>query len=196
MKTVCVYLGINSGNKKSYKEAVIKLGHEIVENGLTLVYGGSSLGMMGLLANTVKELGGSVIGVITTYLLEQEKPLKTLDKLFIVNSMQERKKKLQQLGDVFIVMPGGLGTLEEAFETWNAIKMGEINKKIGFLNIDEFYSNLFSFVSVCKDNGFINAEQAALPVIENNPSRLLSKLIGCKRSVEQSAPALSLVSFL
>ncbi|KTD50489.1 lysine decarboxylase [Legionella quinlivanii] len=91
---------------------------------------------MGLLANTVKECGGKVVGIITHHLIEQEKPLKCLDELYIVDSMQERKSMMQQISDMFIVMPGGLGTLEEAIETWNAIKIGELTKPIGFLNIN------------------------------------------------------------
>lgn len=87
MNTVCVYLGANSGSKKVFEQAVIKLAHEIVNRNYTLLYGGSSLGMMGLLATTVKELGGKAIGVITTHLLDKEIPLKALDELHIVDSM-------------------------------------------------------------------------------------------------------------
>ena len=111
MKSVCVYLGANFGKNEAFKEAVIKLGSEISDRGLTLIYGGSSLGMMGLLATTVKESGGKVIGVITRHLIEKEKPLETLDELHIVDSMQERKKIMQKLADAFIVFPGGIGTL-------------------------------------------------------------------------------------
>ena len=135
MKSVCVYLGANFGKNEAVKANVVKLGHELSDMGLTLIYGGSSLGMMGLLATTVKESGGKAIGVMTKHLLDKEKPLEILDELYIVDSMLERKKMMQNLADVFIVMPGGIGTLEEAIETWNAIKTGEINKKIGFLNI-------------------------------------------------------------
>lgn len=92
MKTICVYLGANMGNNKSFAQAAIKLAHELVIRDLTLIYGGSSLGMMGLLATTMKELGGKAIGVITTHLLDKEKPLTTLDQLHVVDSMQERKK--------------------------------------------------------------------------------------------------------
>ncbi|HHZ4597838.1 TIGR00730 family Rossman fold protein [Legionella pneumophila serogroup 1] len=151
MKTICVYLGASSGNNLVFKEA-IKLAHEIAAHGLTLVYGGSRLGMMGLLARTVKELGGKAIGVTTTHLLDKEKPLDILDELHIVSSMQERKKMLQYLADAFIVMPGGLGTLEEAVETWNAIKIGELDKKIGFLNVDDYFIKLFSFMDHCNKN--------------------------------------------
>lgn len=177
MKTICVYLGASFGNNVAFKQAVIKLAHEIVDHGLTLVYGGSSLGMMGLLATTVKELDGKVIGVITTHLLDKEKPLDTLDELHVVDSMQERKKMLQQLSDAFIVMPGGLGTLEEAIETWNAIKIGELNKKIGFLNVDEYFVKLFSFIEHCQENGFMHAKQSTIPMIHADPSSLLNNLI-------------------
>ncbi len=92
MKSVCVYLGANFGKNEAFKDAVVKLGNEIVDMGLTLIYGGSSLRMMGLLATTVKESDGKVIGVITSHLIEQENPLEILDELHIVESMQERKK--------------------------------------------------------------------------------------------------------
>lgn len=177
MKTICVYLGANFGNNVAFKQAVVKLAHEIVDHGLTLNYGGSSLGMMGLLATTVKELGGKAIGVITTHLLDKEKPLEILDELHIVDSMQERKKMLQDMSDAFIVMPGGLGTLEEAIETWNAIKIGEINKKIGFLNVDDYFIKLFSFIDHCQETGFMNSKQATIPIINADPSGLLNTLI-------------------
>ena len=146
-------------------------------HGLTLVYGGSSLGMMGLLGRTVKELGGKAIGVITTHLLDKEKPLDILNDLHIVSSMQERKKMLQQLADAFIVLPGGLGTLEEAVETWNAIKIGELNKKIGFLNVDDYFIKLFSFMEDYNENGFITAEQTSIPSVQVDPQKLLSDLV-------------------
>ena len=108
MKSVCVYLGAHFGKNEAFKDAVVKLGNEIVDMGLTLIYGGSSLGMMGLLATTVKETDGKVIGVITSHLIEQENPLEILDELHRVESMQERKKMMQNLADTFIVMPGGI----------------------------------------------------------------------------------------
>ncbi|MDR3504348.1 MAG: TIGR00730 family Rossman fold protein [Legionella sp.] len=176
MKAVCVYLGANMGNSKSFEQEAIKLAHELVSRGLTLIYGGSSLGMMGLLATSVKELGGKVIGVITTHLIDKEKPLATLDQLHVVDSMQERKKMLQELADAFIAMPGGLGTLEEAIETWNSIKIGELDKKIGFLNIDNYFQKLFDFINDCETNGFMNSKQTAIPIVNSNSSLLLNHL--------------------
>lgn len=176
MKTICVYLGASPGNNKAFERATIKLAHEIVDSGFTLLYGGSSLGMMGLLATTVKELGGKAVGVITTHLLDKENPLEILDELHVVDSMQERKRMMQELADVFIVMPGGLGTLEEAIETWNAIKIGEINKKIGFLNVDNYFDGLFDFIMHCQESGFMHAKQSSIPVVNAEPGLLLSEL--------------------
>lgn len=183
MKNICVYLGANAGNNPAFRNAVIHIAHEIVDHGLTLIYGGSSLGMMGLLATTVKDFGGTAIGVITKHLLDKEKPLDTLDKLYIVDSMQERKKMLQQLSDAFIVMPGGLGTLEEAIETWNAIKIGEINKKIGFLDIDNYFEKLFEFTDHCQDNGFMNSQHCNIPVRCSDPVALLNNLVKPEPSI-------------
>ena len=177
MKTICVYLGANLGNSNAFEQATITLAQEIVGMGLTLIYGGSSLGMMGLLATTVKSLGGKVIGVMTTHLLDKEKPLETLDELHVVDSMQERKKMLQNLADTFIVMPGGLGTLEEAIETWNAVKIGELDKKIGFLNIDNYFDKLFEFMNDCKNSGFMNVKQSTIPIVTSDLSLLLSHLV-------------------
>lgn len=177
MNAICVYLGANMGNNKSFAQAAIKLAHELVARDLTLIYGGSSLGMMGLLATTMNELGGKAIGVITTHLIDKEKPLATLEQLHVVDSMQERKKMLQELADAFIAMPGGLGTLEEAIDTWNAIKIGELDKKIGFLNIDNYFQKLFDFIDDCETNGFMTAKQTAIPIVSSDPSLLLNHLV-------------------
>ena len=176
MKSICVYLGANCGTNIAFSEAVILLGKEIADSGSTLIYGGSSLGLMGLLANTVKDQGGRVVGIITQQLIEKEKPLTTLDELHVVNSMQERKLMMQELADVFVVMPGGLGTLEEAFETWNAIKIGVIDKPIGFVNILGFFDNLFSFADTCEENGFISAAHRHIPKINEDVTLLLEDL--------------------
>ncbi len=176
MKSICVFLGANVGNNTLFSESVILLGHEIAERGARLVYGGSSLGMMGLLATTVKERGGAVVGVITRHLLEQEKPLEGLDELHLVDTLQERKNRMEQESDLFVVMPGGLGTLEEAFEIWNAIKIGVVKKPIGFLNTDGYFDKLFSFITDCKDSCFISEDNLSIPKISSDVKLLLKSL--------------------
>jgi uncharacterized protein (TIGR00730 family) len=91
--------------------------------------------------------------------------------------LDQRKLLLQQKSDAFIVMPGGLGTLEEAFDTWNAIKIGILDKPIAFMNIDGYYDGLFSFINNCTDQGFIKPNQMKIPLIESNPHLLLTKLL-------------------
>lgn len=176
MKSICVYLGAKSGNNVVFSEAVVLLGKEIAASGLSLIYGGSSLGLMGILANTVKNYGGKVIGITTKQLLKQEKPLTTLDKLHIVASMHERKRMMQDLADFFVVMPGGLGTLEEAFETWNAIKIGVLDKPIGFLNVSGYFDELFSFGKTCEKNGFLSEAQLKIPKVNVDSKLLLADL--------------------
>lgn len=177
MTTVCVYLGANFGNNSQFSEAAVLLGKELAEMGFTLVYGGSSLGMMGLLATTVKEHGGKAIGIITKQLIEREQPLDLLDELHIVDTMQERKRMMQEMADIFIVMPGGLGTLEEAFDTWNAIKIGELKKSIGFLNVNGYFDGLFSFIGSCEQNGLLLKKDGNIPIVQPSVQSLLAKMI-------------------
>ena len=185
MTTVCVYLGANSGNNDQFSEATVLLAKELADMGFTLVYGGSSLGMMGLLATTVKEHGGKAIGIITKHLIEKEKPLDLLDELHIVDTMQERKRMMQQLADIFIVMPGGLGTLEEAFETWNAIKIGELKKSIGFLNVNGYFDGLFSFIGSCEQNGLLLKKDGDIPIVQPSVQSLLAKMIAPPKEIAE-----------
>ena len=176
MKSICVYLGASVGNRAVFSEAVIHLGEKIATSGLKLIYGGSQQGLMGLLAQSVMKHGGSVTGIITKQLLTQESSTSTLDELIVTESMQERKQIMQTMSDAFIVMPGGLGTLEEAFDTWNAIKIGVLNKPIGFLNIEGYFNGLFSFISHGENSGFISSAQTAIPKINSTPHGLLTDL--------------------
>lgn len=177
MRSICVYLGANSGNKSIFSDCVNILGKQIAQAGLQLIYGGSGLGLMGLLAKSVIKHGGSVTGVMTRSLISKEQPLTSLNELIITDSMQDRKLTMQQKSDAFIVMPGGIGTLEEAFETWNAIKIGAINKPIGFLNIEGYFDGLFSFIENCETEGFISSTQRSIPKINANPELLITELL-------------------
>lgn len=176
MKSICVYLGAKSGEDNYLSHAAVELGQAIAARGLRLIYGGSSHGLMGTLAHAVLKHGGQVTGIIPQTLLEQETPLDTLDKLIITDTMQERKLLMQQHSDAFLVMPGGLGTLEEAFETWNAIKIGVINKPIGFFNLNGFYDGLFTFMAHCEQQGFVSATQLRIPLLDANPEHLIETL--------------------
>lgn len=179
VKSVCVYLGATFGNSALFKDSVVQLATQITHSNIRLIYGGLGLGLMGLLATHVIALGGKVTGIIPEHLIALEKPLAALDELIITQTMQERKMLMQKKADAFIVMPGGLGTLEEAFDTWNAIKIGVFNKPIGFLNVDGYFDGLFSFISNAEKYGFVSKAQGQIPKINTCPSRLLSDLATC-----------------
>ena len=167
-----------------FKDVVVQLANQIANSNIRLVYGGSGLGLMGLLATSVIELGGKVTGIIPENLIALEKPLTSLDELVITKTMQERKILMQQKADAFIVMPGGLGTLEEAFDTWNAIKIGVFNKPFGFLNVDGYFDGLFCFIAHAEKHGYISEAQAQIPKINSCPSLLLSELSTCSFELE------------
>ena len=139
---------------------------------------------MGLLAKSAMAHGGKVTGVITEHLIPQEQPLTTLDELIVVETMQERKLIMEQRSNAFIVVPGGIGTLEETFETWDAIKIGIINKPMGFLNIEGYFDGLFTFISNCVDKGFLSASHAKIPEINTTPLLLLKDLLKHDNMVE------------
>ena len=125
MKRLAVFCGSSNGASETYKEGAIQLGKELARQGITLVYGGSSLGIMGTVADTVLESGGQVIGVIPKMLVEKEISHPHLTELIVVDSMHERKAKMVDLADGFIALPGGMGTLEEFFEvlTWAQLRI-------------------------------------------------------------------------
>lgn len=179
MQSICVYLGAKLGNSTLFKEVVVQLANQIAHSNMRLVYGGSGLGLMGLLATSVINAGGKVTGIIPEHLIASEKPLTSLDELIITKTMQERKMLMQQKADAFMVMPGGLGTLEEAFDTWNAIKTGIFNKPFGFLNVDGYFDDLFSFIANAEKHGYVSKTQTQIPKINHCPLRLLSELLTC-----------------
>lgn len=99
--------------------------------------------------------------------------------------MQERKIMMQQMADIFIVMPGGLGTLEEAFETWNAIKIGELKKSIGFLNINGYFDGLFSFIGSCEQNGLVLKKDIDIPMVQPCVQVFLAKMIAPRQEITE-----------
>lgn len=176
MKSICVYLGANPGNETELSATVELLALHIAERGIRLVYGGSSQGLMGHLARSIIQNGGRVLGIMPRQLIDKEKPLIEMNELIITESMQQRKYLMQQHADGFIVLPGGLGTLEEAFETWNAIKMGLHSKPLGFLNVNQYFDALFLFLSQCNEKGFLHHQPLSIPHIDADPKKLMDAL--------------------
>ncbi|NBC28323.1 MAG: TIGR00730 family Rossman fold protein [Bacteroidetes bacterium] len=152
---ICVYCGSSPGNNPKILYAAEEFGKKIAERGIELVYGGSSLGVMGILANAVMENGGRVTGVIPGNLFSKEVAHTGITELITVEDMHERKSKMAGLATAFVAMPGGFGTMEELFEiiTWNQI--GIIQKPVTLLNIDGFYDPLLSMIHQAEHAGFI-----------------------------------------
>ena len=155
MKSICVFAGSAQGTKASYSKRAIDLGQEIAKRSYTMVYGGGSKGLMGVVADAVLEGGSSVTGVITEKLHDVEVGHKNLTSLEIVSSMHERKSRMAELSDAIISLPGGVGTWEEFFEAlaWN--QLGIYSKPIVLYNVDDYYSKLFEFTQFSVQEGFL-----------------------------------------
>ncbi|MBA4696003.1 MAG: TIGR00730 family Rossman fold protein [Legionella sp.] len=168
-----VYLGSSIGDKAILQESVVQFGKGLARLGYTLVYGGASIGLMGILASTVKENGGKVIAIITKHLESKEILFKQADEIYIVSSMHERKNLIREKSSQFIVFPGGLGTFDELFETWCLIKVGSIKKNMGLMNICGFFNPLFELVTHAKKNGFLTEVESTIPSIYSDVAECL-----------------------
>jgi hypothetical protein len=155
MKTICVYAGSAIGNKESFSVAAKNLGHAIVNSGSSMVYGGGSRGLMGVVADAVLIKNGSVTGIITKQLDNIEVGHKELTTLEVVDTMHERKSRMAELSDSVISLPGGVGTWEEFYEAlaWN--QLGFYSKPIILLNIDNYYDDLYNFTTNSVKEGFL-----------------------------------------
>jgi len=159
MKSICVYCGSNPGNKPVYADRAKALGTRIAQEGLALVYGGGDVGLMGIVADTVLEAGGEVVGVIPQQLVDLEVAHRGVTRLEIVGSMHERKARMFDLSDAFVALPGGFGTLDEMFEmlTWRQLGLGE--KPCAFLDVDDFYAPLLAMIDRMVSEGFLHSDQ-------------------------------------
>ncbi|WP_183440556.1 TIGR00730 family Rossman fold protein [Pseudoduganella violacea] len=176
MKTVCVYCGANAGADPLYAEGARALAAALVEQNMSLVYGGGNVGLMGIIADEVLRLGGEVTGVIPTKLVEREVAHNGLTRQFIVKDMHERKAMMAELSDGFIAMPGGLGTLEELFEMLTWAQIGIHSKPVGLLNMSGYYDRLVDFIEHARGQGFVRPQHAALMQIDTDPRALLERL--------------------
>ncbi|WP_147652361.1 TIGR00730 family Rossman fold protein [Vulcaniibacterium gelatinicum] len=159
MRSICVYCGSNTGSRPAYAERAIALGTRLAREGLTLVYGGGNVGLMGLLADAALEAGGEVIGVIPEQLVEWEVAHQGLTRLEVVANMHERKARMFDLADAFIALPGGFGTLDEMFEmlTWRQLGLGD--KPCAFLDVEGFYDPLLAMLDRMVAERFLHPDQ-------------------------------------
>jgi hypothetical protein len=175
IRRICVFCGSNSGSEKIYTEAARELGALFAREGIALVYGGGSVGLMGELADAVLHAGGEVIGVIPHALWAREFGHRGLTDLRIVDTMHERKAQMADLADAFIALPGGLGTFEEIFEVWTWAQLGLHAKPLGFLDVNGYYTPLMQFLDRAVRERFVRAEHRAIALVDADPASLLKR---------------------
>ena len=176
LKSICVYCGSSDNGPAAHRDLARDLGRLMADNGIQLVYGGGRVGVMGAVANAVLDAGGNVIGVIPDFLMQREHGHHGVTKLEVVDSMHARKARMAELSDGFIVLPGGLGTLEELFEivTWR--QLGLHDKPIVVINPDGHWDHLQDLIDGLVTAGYARPENAGLAQFAADPAEALSAL--------------------
>jgi len=175
IRRLCVFCGSSTGRDPAFADAARGLGILLAERGIGLVYGGTRIGLMSVIADAALEAGGEVVGVIPQALIDREIAHTGLNDLHIVGSMHERKARMSELADGFVALPGGLGTIEEAAEvlTWAQLRIH--TKPCGFLNIAGFFDHLLGMFDHAVEKGFLSAEHRAMVVVEASADALLER---------------------
>lgn len=176
LRRVCVFCASSPGTDPAITEATVALGRLLAERDIELVYGGGAVGLMGLVADTVLEAGGTVTGVIPTGLFSKEVAHRGITNLEEVDTMHERKARMYELSDAFIALPGGFGTLEELAEvlTWNQI--GILTKPVGVLDVGGFWQPLLSLCDAMVDKTILKPKNRTILLDDPDPASLLDRL--------------------
>lgn len=177
INSICVYCGSSPGRLDAYASAAFSLAESLASRNIKLVYGGASIGIMGMLADRILKLGGHVIGVIPKALAHKEVAHHHLTELHVTKSMHERKMLMAELSDGFIALPGGIGTMEELFEIWTWAQLGLHNKPCGLLNVEGYYDSLIEFLDYVLAEQFVKQHHHAMLIVEKNPDVLLERYI-------------------
>lgn len=157
LSSICVYCGSSAGGDPIYAEAAAELGRAMGAAGIGLVYGGGSIGLMGIMARSVMEAGGHVTGIIPQFLKEREVMLETAHDLVVTGDMHERKRAMFDRADAFVALPGGIGTLEELVEIMTWAQLGQHRKPVLMANINGFWDPLVALLRHMGDEGFIRS---------------------------------------
>lgn len=181
---VCVFCGSRAGNDPAYTDAAHAMAHELARRNMQLVFGGGGTGLMGETARTALKLGVPVTGIIPTFLINQETPVEDLSELKVVADMHERKAKMAELSDLFVVLPGGIGTMEEACEMITGNWIGLYNKPVGFLNVNGFFDAFFTFLKFAVNAGFMPKPCYERAIVDSTASGLIDKLLAARLAPE------------
>ena len=175
-RRLCVYCGSSTGVDPAYAQAAEATGRQLAEQGIGLVYGGGSVGLMGTVAAAARAAGGEVIGVSPEKLQDLELGMEGLTELRIVPDMHARKQQMADLSDGFIALPGGYGTLEELFEAITWLQLGYHDKPVGLLDVAGYYQPLVAFLQHTVAQGFVRPLHAPLVQVADRPEALLHQL--------------------
>ncbi|MCM8746892.1 TIGR00730 family Rossman fold protein [Thermomicrobium sp. CFH 73360] len=174
---ICIFCGSRLGNRPIYRLHAERLARLLAERGIGIVYGGGSIGLMGVVADAALEAGGEVIGVIPEVLMAREFAHPNLTHLHIVRTMHERKALMSDLADGFVALPGGFGTLDELFEIVTWAQLGIHSKPVVLLNSADYYRHLLASVRHAVEEGFITPEHAGLLVVTDDPEEAVEALL-------------------
>jgi uncharacterized protein (TIGR00730 family) len=186
IKSICVYCASGPGNDPTFMEAATKFGRLLAENGVRLVYGGGSVGLMGALAESVLDHGGAVTGVIPDFLVNREHMLLRVQERVITRDMHERKRVMFERADAFVALPGGVGTLEELVEQLTWAQLGRHKKPILILNIARFWDPLCQLLDQMEKLDFIRASMPITLLVAERVEEILPKLLEAARAVSEA----------
>ena len=173
---ICVFLGSSAGSRPVYREAAEEIGRLIAARGIGLVYGGGTVGLMGVLADAACAAGGEVIGIIPEALRAREHDHPGLSALHVVRTMHERKAMMAELADGFLALPGGIGTLEELFEVWTWAQLGYHAKPCGLLDVGGFYAGMSRFIDTVVQEGFLKPEHRRMLIVGRDAGAMLNMM--------------------
>ena len=176
VKLLAVYCGSAAGSRPEFAEATRATAAAMVGRGVDLVYGGGRLGLMGLIADSVLDLGGRVYGVIPKALVNLEVAHNGITELHTVETMHERKAKMTDLADAFLALPGGVGTLDELFEAWSWNALGYHKKPFCLLNVDGFWDGMITFIDHATESGFLSERRRKQLLVASTPEEALELL--------------------
>ena len=195
IKTVCVYCGSGPGTNPHFVEAAIALGKAFAENGIRLVYGGGSIGLMGAIATSVLDHGGSVTGIIPDFLTARENALTRVQEMIVTPDMHERKRLMFERSDAFVALPGGIGTLEELVEQMTWQQLGRHTKPVLLANIDNFWEPLLALLAHMRATEFIRTGLAVSILkaerVEDVLPRLRAAAARMPEGAERMAPEMA-----
>lgn len=173
---ITIFCGSSNGSEKTFTETAFALGQKLADQKIVVVYGGASIGVMGAVADGCLKNNGQVIGIIPKFLSTKEIAHYNLTELITVETMHERKLKMHDLADGFIILPGGIGTLEEFFEILTWAQLGLHKKPIAILNTADYYKDLLEFIQNMVDKGFLKPIHKQLILVSENADDLLEKM--------------------